>query len=57
MGLELATYNIAFEWISGDKNKASDCLSHLVELLPTTSAMINMLSVYNTDGPAFNTRS
>ena len=56
-GLELATYNITFEWISGAKNKAADCLSHLVELPPTTSAMINMLSVSNTDGPAFNTRS
>ena len=56
-GLELATYNITFEWISGAKNKAADCLSHLVELPPTTSALINMLSVSNTDGPAFNTRS
>ena len=56
-GLELATYNITFEWISGVKNKAADCLSHLVELLPTPSALINMLSVSNTDGPAFNTRS
>ena len=26
-GLELATYNITFEWISGAKNKAADCLS------------------------------
>ena len=34
-GLELATYNITFEWISGAKNKAADCLSHLVEL-PST---------------------
>ena len=56
-GLELTTYNITFEWISGAKNKAADCLSCLVELPPTTSAMINMLSVSNTDGPAFNTRS
>ena len=24
--LELATYNITFEWISGAKNKAADCL-------------------------------
>ena len=56
-GLELATYNITFEWISGAKNKAADCLSHLVELLSTPSASINMLSVSNTDGPAFNTRS
>ena len=56
-GLELATYNITFEWISGAKNKAADCVSHLVELLLTTSAPINMLSVSNTDGPAFNTRN
>ena len=34
-----------------------DYLSHLVELPPTISALINMLSVSNTDGPAFNTRS
>ena len=26
-GLELASYNIKFEWISGAKNKAADCLS------------------------------
>ena len=55
--LELATYNITFEWISGAKNKAADCLPCLVELPPTASALINMLSVSNTDGPAFNTRS
>ena len=55
--LELATYNITFEWISGAKNKAADCLSHLVELPSTPSASINMLSISNTDGPAFNTRS
>ena len=36
--LELATYHIAFEWISGAKNKAADCLSCLVELPQTTSA-------------------
>ena len=29
-GLELATYNITFEWISGAKNKAAHCLSCLV---------------------------
>ena len=52
-GLELATYNITFEWISRDKNKAADCLSCLVGLPPTTSALINMLSVSNTDGPFF----
>ena len=56
-GLELATYNITFEWISGAKNKAADCLSCLLELPPTISALINMLSVSNTDEPNFNTRS
>ena len=56
-GLELATYNITFAWISGAKNKAFDCLSCLVELPTTPSALINMLSVSNTDAPAFNTRS
>ena len=54
--LEIATYKITFEWISGAKNKAGDCLSHLVEL-PPTLALINMLSVSNIDEPAFNTRS
>ena len=56
-GLELATYNITFEWISGAKNKAADCLSRLVEQLPATLTTINMLTVTHTDGPAFNTRS
>ena len=56
-GLELATYNITFEWISGAKNKAADCLLCLVELPQTISAPINMLSVSNTDEPTFNTRS
>ena len=56
-GLELATYNISFEWISGAKNKAADCLSRLVEQLPTIPTTINMLTVTHTDGPAFNTRS
>ena len=44
-GLELATYNITLEWISGAKNKAADCLSRLVEPLPATPTMINMLTV------------
>ena len=56
-GLELETYNITFEWISGAKNKAADCFSCLVEPPQTTSALINMLSVSNTGGPTFNTRS
>ena len=56
-GLELATYNITFEWISGAHNKAAHCLSCLVELPQDTSVQINMLSVTNTDGPTYNTRS
>ena len=56
-GLELATYNKTFEWISGAKNKAAGCLSCLVEPPQTTPALINLLSVTNSDGPAFNTRS
>ena len=55
--LELATYNITFEWISGAKNKAADCLSWLVEPPTTTPTPVNMLTVTHTDGPAFNTRS
>ena len=43
--LELATYNITHEWISGAKNKAADYLSHLVELPSMSSASINMVSV------------
>ena len=56
-GLELATYNITFEWISGACNKAADCLSCLVELPQDKPVSINVLSVTDTDGPAFNTRS
>ena len=52
--LELATYNITFEWISGTKNKAADCLSRLVS--PTRTS-INMLTASVMDGPAFHTRS
>ena len=56
-GLEIATYNITLEWISGVCNKAADCLSCLVELPQGKPAPVNMLSVINPDGPAFNTRS
>ena len=52
--LELATYNITFEWISGARNKAADCLSRLVS---PTSTTINRLTASVTDGPAFHTRS
>ena len=52
--LELTTYSITFEWISGAKNKAADCLSRLVS--PTGNS-INMLTASVNDGPAFHTRS
>ena len=52
--LELATYNISFEWISGARNIAADCLSRLVS---PTSTTINMLTASSSDGPAFHTRS
>ena len=52
--LELATYNISFEWISGARNIAADCLSRLVT---PTSTSINMLTASTNDGPAFHTRS
>ena len=51
-GLELVTYSITFEWISGAHNKA-----WLVELPHTTPAPINLLSVTNSDEPTLNTRS
>ena len=54
--LELATYNITFECISGAKNKAADCLSRLVKPI-LTSTSVNMLTASSADGPAFNTRS
>ena len=44
--LELATYNITFEWISGTHNKAADCLSWLVDVKDTpatSSASLNMV--------------
>ena len=51
------TYNITCEWISGVHNKAADCLSCLVELPQDKPVSINVLSVTDTGGPAFNTRS
>ena len=38
-------------------NKATDCLSYLVELPQDRPATVNMLSATNLDGPTFNTRS
>ena len=55
--LGLATCNITFEWISGAKDEAADCLSRLVEQTCSGYSYINMLTVTHTDGPAFNTRS
>ena len=51
--LELDTYNITFEWISGAKNTAANCFSWLVEpISPSTS--VNMLTATHAEGPAFN---
>ena len=55
--LEFATYNITFEWISGERNKVADCPSRLVKLLNDSKATVTMLTATNSDGPAFNTRS
>ena len=55
-GLELATYNITFEWISGAQNKAADCLSRLVELPHDRQATVQMLTTTNYAKPAFYTR-
>ena len=52
--LELATYNITFEWILGARNKAADCLFRLVS---PTGISINMLTASLNDGPAFHTRN
>ena len=52
-GLELTTYNITFEWISGAQNKAADFLSRLVELPHDRQAIVQMLMATNNDGPTF----
>ena len=55
--LELATYNITFEWILGAWNKAADCLSRLVELPHDRQATVQMLSATHHDGPTYHNRS
>ena len=58
--LELGTYNIKFEWISGACNKAADCLSWLVDVkdIPATPThLINMLVISTPDGSATCTHS
>ena len=52
--LELTTYNISFEWISGAKNKEADSLFRLVKPIATS---VHMLTASSTDGPAFHTRN
>ena len=47
---------LTFERILGAKNKVADHLSWLVELLTTTPATVNMLTITQADGPASNTR-
>ena len=61
-GLELTSYNIKFEWISGVKNKAADCLSRLVELPGkqknpngTKPVLINMVKAVTTRSRTRNT--
>ena len=62
-GLELPSYNITFEWISGVKNKAADCLSRLVELPKkhqknpnrTKPILINMAKAVTTRSGTRNT--
>ena len=55
--LELATYNITFEWISGARNKTADCLFRLVKLLNDSKATVTMFTTTNSDGGAFNRRN
>ena len=50
-GLELATYNITFQWISRAHSKAAECLSCLVELTQSMPPPINLLPVTNSDDP------
>ena len=59
--LEIATYNITLEWISGAHNKASDCLSRLVEVpecnAQVTSILIHAVTVSPADRPATHTKN
>ena len=53
--LQLATYNISFEWISGARNKGADCLSILV--MHIQAQQLTCLQLLPVMGPAFHTRS
>ena len=53
--LELTTYNITFEWISGACNKAANCLSQLMDVKDTpvhSNTSINMVVISTLNGPA-----
>ena len=50
------TYSM-FEWISGARNKAANCLSRIVQLPSDSKATVKMLTATNSDEPAFNTRN
>ena len=56
-GLELAIYNITFEWISGAQNKAADCPSRIVTLPKDSTTTVKILTATNLDGPPIHTRS
>ena len=56
-GLELATYNITFEWILGKWNKVVNCFSRLVKLPRDSKATVKILIATPLDGPTFHTRS
>ena len=53
--LELAMYNVTFEWISDAHNKAAECLLRLVEGLENdataSSILMNVVTASPTDGP------
>ena len=59
--VELANYNVTFEWISGACIKAADCLSRLVEVPQSNAAassiLINVVIVSPTDGSTPHTHS
>ena len=46
-GLEFATYNITFKWISGARNKATDYLSRMVNLTTNAEATVMKLTITN----------
>ena len=58
--LELTAYSITFEWITGAHNKATDCLSQLMDVKDTpitSNTPINMVVTSTPDGPATHTHS